>query len=45
MNDNIYANIILDYINHGFSPIPIPLQDENANNQGMEQAQDYGQQL
>jgi hypothetical protein len=24
MNDNIYANIILDYINRGFSPIPIP---------------------
>jgi Bifunctional DNA primase/polymerase, N-terminal len=26
MNDNIYATIILDYINHGFSPIPIPYQ-------------------
>jgi hypothetical protein len=24
MNNNIYANIIRDYINHGFSPIPIP---------------------
>jgi putative DNA primase/helicase len=23
VNDNIYANTILDYINHGFSPIPI----------------------
>jgi putative DNA primase/helicase len=24
MNDNIYATIILNYINNGFSPIPIP---------------------
>jgi putative DNA primase/helicase len=27
MNDNIYTNkIVRDYINHGFSPIPIPYQ-------------------
>jgi Bifunctional DNA primase/polymerase, N-terminal len=28
MNDNIYATIILDYINHGFSSIPIPYQSK-----------------
>jgi hypothetical protein len=26
MNNNIYATIIRDYVNHGFSPIPIPYQ-------------------
>ena len=26
MNRNIYANRILDYINHGFAPIPVPYQ-------------------
>jgi hypothetical protein len=26
MNDNIYANVILDYISHGFSPIPVPFR-------------------
>ena len=30
MNDNIYANIILDYINHGFSPIPIPFKTASS---------------
>ena len=29
MNDNIYANIILDYINHGFSPIPVLFKTKN----------------
>jgi putative DNA primase/helicase len=29
MNDNIYANIILDYINHGFSPVPIPFKTKS----------------
>jgi hypothetical protein len=29
MNDNIYANLILDYINRGFSPIPVPFKAKN----------------
>ena len=29
MNDNIYANLILGYINLGFSPIPVPFKAKN----------------
>ena len=45
MTDNIYANIILELHRSRLFSHSDPLQDEGANHQGMEQAQDHGQQL